>query len=189
MIAWRMASESAQASFDRLIRSINPSSSRRGLVRGVIASLGIAAVHGPGSAIARKKRKRKKLQFNEFGCVDVGNACRGNNANCCSGICEGKKPKKGKRDKSRCVAHGDEGCLPSDDICRFTPVSCGPAENGQCFLTTGGAGYCAANAPGCEPCRTDTDCEPLFGPGAACVVCEILCPEIITMCASAGAPD
>ena len=49
-----------------------------------------------------EKKKNKKPKNNAFGCLNVGQACNGKNDKCCSGICDGKKPKKGKKDKSKC---------------------------------------------------------------------------------------
>jgi hypothetical protein len=117
---------------------------------GALATLWSLA--GIASAPA-KKNKQEKLKFNEFGCVDVGGKCRGNDANCCSNICEGKKPKKGKKDKSRCVGHDEQGCRAGqkEDGCGgfnggFN-VSCttSSGDPGLCNTTTGNAGYCAGD--------------------------------------------
>jgi hypothetical protein len=175
--------------FDFLARSLTDASSRRGVLRGLAAAtLGLAAISLPGEAEGRKKRKKRKkgkrnkkktkganppaLQLNDFQCVDVGNACRGNSANCCSGICEGKKPREGKKDRSRCIAHNVGICQPEQDICvDDLTANCGGA--GRCFRTTGNASFCGNEGEGvCAVCARDADCEADFGPGAACIVCS-----------------
>jgi hypothetical protein len=162
--------------FDALTRSLSDTRSRRGalgtLVGGTFGLLGIA------SAVAKKgkgkKKPKPKLPLNTFGCVNVGQKCAGKSTNCCSGICQGKKPKKGKRDKSTCIAHNTGGCTPERSLCvTDSPASqCSP--EGVCLTTTGNAGFCADADIGftnCQPCRKDTDCEALgFGAGAACAI-------------------
>jgi hypothetical protein len=155
---------------------------RRGLT--LLASSGVATVFAlrqPASSVMpldvigqaadakrRHRTHKKKLQRNAFGCVDVGKACRGDDTNCCSGICDGNKPKKGKKDRSRCVAHNTGGCQPDQDFC-LTAQPCG--TGGFCTRTTGAAGFCLMPATGvCADCTKDTDCEAVLGPGAACVV-------------------
>lgn len=94
--------------FDHVSRACWQMLSRRHLA----SILGLAAVI-PTLAKAKRKRK-KKLKRNGFGCVNVGGKCRGKDAACCSGICQGKKPKKGKKDTSRCtvcVGHLADACL------------------------------------------------------------------------------
>jgi hypothetical protein len=158
--------------FDRLIRSLTES--RRSLL-GVALGIAAGAWLAPEADAEKKKRRkrRKKKQrpvFNQFGCVNVGGACFGNNANCCSGICEGTGA------ESRCLAHNALACAVSNDTCQeFTP--CG--KDGSCYRTTGNAGFCGNQGLcDCGPCARDTDCEAKFGPGAACIVCntnEISC--------------
>ena len=168
--------------FDLLARSLAAARTRR---RALAAALGGFLTLGALPAEAKKgKRKKKKSKTNAFGCVDVGKPCRGKDALCCSGICQGKKPKKGKKDKSTCVAHNAGICIAEADSCTVGEVSCNPS-NPSCFctLTTWNAGFCAAFSGGpaghCRVCRKDTDCEPEFGEGAACVVlggaCTPLC--------------
>jgi hypothetical protein len=102
----------------------------------------------------KKKKRKQKLKRNAFGCVDVGQACRGNDANCCSGHCEGPAPKKGKKDTSTCVVG---------------KVQC--ELDGICFRTTGNASFCGKSAE-CTACTNDADCDAEgFGPGAACIAC------------------
>src|SRR5215211_8922662 len=89
---------------------------RFGLASGGMATallgLGLAG-RDPTRLTAKQRHKRRKsLVFNAFGCLNVDKPCRGWNDLCCSGICAGKKPKKGKPDKSRCVAHDTGGCQP-----------------------------------------------------------------------------
>jgi hypothetical protein len=150
--------------------------SRRDVLRGLAATglgLGMGRLHD--LVEAKKKRNRKKPKLNAFGCVDVGGKCRGNSANCCSGICEGKKPKKGKKDKSTCLAHNVLDCPTGLDGCLESGVSCG--MDGVCWQTTGKASFCGTGDGGCFACQKDVDCEPDFGPGAACTLCDGACPE------------
>jgi hypothetical protein len=162
------------ARFDHIVRSFGTGSSRRRLLsRLTAAALGVGVAGRFADRTTAKKKK--KLVFNQFGCVDVGGKCRGNSANCCSNVCEGKKPKKGKKDKSRCVAHNTGSCQPGQDSCLGTAFPCG--TNGLCFQTTGLAAFCSDTGTNCFDCKKDTDCEPLFGAGAACVVCFGDCPQ------------
>jgi hypothetical protein len=164
------------AAFDLLTRLLASSASRRWFLGSLAAAaLSIAPATRLSTASAKKK---KKLQFNQFGCVNVGGKCRGKDAKCCSGICQGKKPKKGKKDKSRCVAHNTGGCLAAEQSCGPSPdVPCG--AGGFCLATTGNAGFCGTvSAAACAACRKDEDCQGAFGSGAACVICANgACPE------------
>jgi hypothetical protein len=156
------------ARFDSLIRTASSLLSRRALA-GVLA---IGALTLPGLADAKKKRKRKKVKRNAFGCVNVGGFCKNDN-HCCSGICAGRK------DKKRCQAHDQSTCQAG-----LTSLVCGGESNlscttsgsdpGLCLNTTGNAGYCFASGD-CFACTKDADCEPVCGPGAACIDCAETC--------------
>lgn len=162
--------------FDRMTRSLTDASTRRSiLTRLAGAAFAAVAIQLPSLAKARKK-KRKKPSVNAFGCLNVGQACGGNDGKCCSGICEGNKPKKGKKDKSRCIAHHTSSCQATDDFCEGTVTGCG--TGGACARTTGQASFCAmiGGPDACTSCRGDWDCEPALGPGAACIVCAAGCP-------------
>ena len=162
--------------FDHLTRTLRIDASRRGLLRGLIVSTGLAQMNAPDALVAENKRKhKKKLKRNQYGCVDVGGTCRGRDKHCCSGRCQGKKPKKGEADKSRCVAHdtgtiesGERGCrvqdAPSNTVCT---TSAGE-ESGECQWSTGDAGFCG-HGYACIPgsCRKDADCTAACGSGAA----------------------
>jgi hypothetical protein len=180
--------------FDTLILSLAHAASRRlVLPRLTIATLSLAIASRESvwlAAARQKKNKNKKRKrrpnFNAFGCLNVGQACRGNDALCCSGICsgkrrrKGKRGRKGKRDRSRCVAHGERGCLAGQQLtgCGGMTVSCTTVTGlqGSCRTTTGNAGYCAGDGQ-CRPCTKDADCRPFCGPEAACTVCtSVLCP-------------
>jgi hypothetical protein len=177
-----------QNRFDALTRTLISVPSRRHLLRGLAgAGLGLGFARLPHAAEAKKKRKRKKRkekkpQPNAFGCFNVGQPCNGDSANCCSGICEGTPPKKGKKDTSRCVAHDTGGCRAGQ-----IPVGCGGSENvacttsrgkaGSCHTTTGQAGFCAVDGALCHDCTTDPECEAQFGIGAACVLCPGDCAD------------
>ena len=181
--------------FDGLTHSLATAASRRGLGR-TLAGGGFGALlssaFGALNVEAKKKgnhRKKKKTPrpqpvFNQFGCRDVGQPCRGNSTLCCSGVCAGQKPKKGKKDASTCVAHNAGACTL--DSCTATHnIHCNVA-NTSCFCatTTGKATFCGnfslSASQLCRVCSRDTDCAAEFGPGAACVVlgglCAALCP-------------
>ena len=157
--------------FDELTRSLTGPGTRRRLLRGLAGvALGLAPGHLP--VMAKSKAKTKSA------CLAVGKPCGGNNSKCCSGICKGKKPKKGKSDRSKCVAHNTGGCTPERSFCLVGDDASKCAiglQEGTCVATTGNAGFCAA--PGgsrkknCQVCAKDKDCEKLgFGRGAACVI-------------------
>jgi hypothetical protein len=167
--------------FDRLTRSLAMAVSRRALLAS-LSALGLSVIPFPGAVDARKRRKRKP-EPNKYGCLDVGKACRGNDNKCCSGICKGKKPKKGERDKSSCVGHDADGCQAGQDVCAGAYASCGGGGPGVgCYRTTGKASFCALGTA-CQACRNDADCEELgYGKGAACLVCPALCPVEGTLC-------
>jgi hypothetical protein len=166
--------------FDDLLRLL-PTGSRRGLLA-ALAGIAFAPRTGIDTAARKRKKRQQPLQRNEFGCVDVGKACRGNDDNCCSGRCDGKKPKKGKKDTSRCAAHDGSTCLAGQTV-----EECGGAANvactttlenaGQCVTTTGNAPYCFAGGGVCFRCTKDTECIPFCGAAAACVRCDGGCPE------------
>lgn len=161
--------------FDRFTRALTATPSRRILLQSLAGVLGVAPAL-PQGAVRAKKRKSKVL-LNALGCVSVGGKCRGQDTLCCSGICQGQKPKKGKPDKSRCVAHDVRGCTAERRACIAGALLSSCSDTANCIVTTGNASFCAegvANADledVCRPCRKDSDCEALgFGAGAACVI-------------------
>jgi hypothetical protein len=174
--------------FDLLTRTLSNTLSRRGLLRGLAMVSSFVALHGSGELGARAKGKKSKLKRNQYGCVNVGGACRGKDSVCCSGICEGKKPKKGEKDKSTCVAHHTSTCTAAHRACTGNPQpSCNPDHpQAICYRTTGQAGFCGLDViPGCIPCRKDADCHQQLSEGAACVVCSA-CPDGKGMCIPPG---
>jgi hypothetical protein len=166
--------------FDDITRFLTTFPSRRMLLRGSVAAvIGLTAGWVPGGPDAKKKqRKRKrKPELNAYGCVDVGKPCRGNDGLCCSGVCDGTKPRNGKKDRSRCVAHDTGGCLAGlqEPFCGGTDVPCLISGNtGFCNTTTGNAGFCTSDTE-CFACTKDADCIPFCGPHAACIVCGNEC--------------
>jgi hypothetical protein len=174
--------------FDGLVRSLPKS--RRSLFGGALT---VATLRlGVADAGARKKGKKKpkKPRPNAYGCLNLGAACNGDSDRCCSGICEGTKPKKGKKDTSRCVAHDIGICTPGSNACTLEVVGACNSGNVDCYClrTTGKATFCGATGDVgdmdllCRDCRRDTDCQGEFGPGAACVdfgagICSSLCPS------------
>lgn len=154
--------------FDRITRTVSLVLSRRGLA----GALGLAALGIPRLTIAQKKKKKKKIKRNAFGCVDVGKFCT-NSGQCCSGICQGKKGKK------TCQAHDTGGCTPDQDVCSVdesVPCTTATDNDGVCFKTTGNAGYCSLGGL-CFSCTRDADCQSVCGPLAACAVCLSDCEE------------
>jgi hypothetical protein len=154
--------------FDRLTRTLSHLRTRRHLATALgLVAVATGAFRSPSTqAKNNKNKKRKKLQRNKYGCVDVGGNCRGRDNVCCSGICDGKKPKKGKRDRSTCIAHNVLDCPPGADECQDVSVACGTTLPGTCFQTTGRASFCAFIGT-CKDCQKDADC----GAGGACAVC------------------
>ena len=123
---------------------------------------------------AKKKRKRKKhrkrkpqAKPNSFGCLEVNDPCT-SEADCCSGICEGKK----------CRAHGTDICRQDrPGVCTADPAdvpSLGCGANCYCFRTTAGSNFCApvvrtSGQEDCTTCQQDADCLALgYPPGSAC---------------------
>jgi hypothetical protein len=170
--------------FDRLTRSVATPASRRS----VLAALGVAVAAVPPTVNARK-RKRRKVRRNAFGCVDVGGFCK-NGGQCCSGICTGKKGKK------KCRAHDAQGCQPGvqDTTCDATggaDVTCttsSGATDGVCGTTTGRAGYCLFSG-GCFPCTKDAECQEFCGPRAACILCDDCTNDGGTSCVNPDSPS
>jgi hypothetical protein len=166
--------------------------SRRDVIRGLVgAGLGLGALRLPdvvaaGSAHHKHKNrnkdgrrtKHKKAvqvapQPNEFGCLSVGQPCAGDSTLCCSGVCEGEAPKKGKSDTSVCTAHGQGTCVQeTPDFCSAPDAQEAVCNSSicACLTTTGGSNFCAElNASRCAVCKRDADCELLgFPPGSAC---------------------
>lgn len=159
--------------FDHLTRAISIRIQRRRLA-GLLGmgAAGLGAIGLSDSAEAKKnknKKKKKKVKRNDFDCVDVGKFCK-NNGQCCSGICQGKK------DKKKCKAHDESTCQAGQDFCLGVEVSCTTTtgSTGSCAITTGKASYCFEDGD-CFPCSKDSDCVPLLGAGAACIVCTGEC--------------
>ncbi len=92
-----------------MTRALGRIPSRRDVLRSLAgAGIGISALGLPGIVDAKKHRKKKgkkkrktepqpqlpPLVFNQFGCIEVGQPCRGDSALCCSGICQGAAPNR-----------------------------------------------------------------------------------------------
>src|SRR5688500_14153019 len=142
--------------FVAITRALTTTPSRRAVLRGLAAA-------GLGLGIGRPeraagKRKRKKLRRNAFGCVAVGGKCRGKDAACCSGVCQGRKPKQGEKDASRCAAHGASTCEAGQhiqDVCGGevdVPCTTSTGNAGTCTTTTGNAPYCPRESY-CRACK------------------------------------
>jgi hypothetical protein len=176
-----------QNSFTGMTQTLSRVPSRRDVLRSLAgAGLGFSGLGGAAfgaldadaKKTRRKKKRKKQLRpiFNQFGCLDVRQPCKGDSTLCCSGICQGAAPRKGKQDTSRCVAHGTGTCDQAQ------PGMCEAANPGQavcnnsttcvCLRTTAGSQFCGENSipvSGCAACQRDKDCEALgFAPGSAC---------------------
>jgi hypothetical protein len=137
-----------------LTRTLNGVPSRRDVLRGLAGT-------GLGLSLARLPVLVAASTRNQYGCLNVGDRCR-RASQCCSGICTRENGKK------KCRAHHRSGCAETADSCR-KPVSC--ATSGLCVRTTGKASFCGISGGVCSGCTRDVECEPSYGPGAACVVC------------------
>jgi hypothetical protein len=192
--------------FDTLTQSFGIAASRRDLVRALASGLaalqarplGARDVAAKHSHHKQRKNKQKKPQpqppllpppFNPFGCLDVGQPCRGDSSLCCSGLCQGTAPAQGRPDTRVCIAHNAGVCSPLRETCTVgVEIPCNP-NNPQCVcaLTTGNAGFCGDFTAGgetlCRVCTEDADCEAEFGAGAACIVLGGVCTSI---CAATG---
>jgi len=192
-----------QTHFDAVSRTLSRLPSRRDVLRGLAgAGIGLGALVGSAFDTVgvdakkkrranKKKRKTPRPTFNAFGCLDVGQLCKGDSTVCCSGICAGIAPKKGKPDTRRCAAHGTGSCRQDIEGVCTTPdllqVTCNNRSNCGCIRTTAGSNYCAElfGGPGtsqCQPCQRDADCIALgLPPESACAPvsagrCAGLCP-------------
>lgn len=186
------------ARLDALARSLSASRSRRTALVALLGGSGfLPGLVGVAEGKKAKKTRKKPLRLNEFGCVNAGGQCRGNGANCCSGICSGKKPKKGAPDKSACAAHDESSCLPGQtapgcsSLAEPLPgVACtsSAGKAGSCHTTTGNAGFCVFGGF-CTPCKRDADCISVCGPQAACIQCDRACAAqgLATQCVSPDA--
>ena len=112
--------------FDALARSLLTGVTRRRVAGGMVAI--VAGSFLPLGSAANKHKKKTTLVRNQFGCVNVGGTCKGKDANCCSGICQGKKPKKGKKDTRRCVGHHEDACSPDRNFCVQDLANIAPAR-------------------------------------------------------------
>jgi hypothetical protein len=208
-----------QTNFEIVTQTLTGIPTRRDFLRGLVAAgLGFGGLRRVGAAEAKKKgkkKRKKKLQprplpppssppslppliLNRFGCVEVGQPCRGDSSLCCSGVCAGAAPAEGQPDSSTCAAHNTSGCTADTNTCDFGPdIPCNPGQPGYrvCLLTTGNAGFCGDVSAGatthCRVCSRDVDCQGEFGPGAACVflggTCTPLCITTNrTACVPAG---
>ena len=177
--------------FDSLAVTVGRRRSRRGAIQ----ALGAAALAAASVRLGLSEEPAVAAQVEDerhFGCLNVGQACNGDDSKCCSGRCEGRPGRRGRRrngrrrdrtDRSRCVAHNEDICTAGQDTCATgLAVACGFRNRGACFQTTGNAGFCGriegASPPSfrCEVCSKDDDCVALgYGNESACVVCESDC--------------
>jgi hypothetical protein len=189
--------------FDSLAKMIGRRRSRRDAFQ-ALAAAGLAAAATRTGLAAEPATAAQVAVERRFDCKAVGEKCNGKDSACCSGRCQGKGAKKGRRgkkdrrDKSKCVAHDQGGCTGDHDTClNSQAVACGFRARGGCLQTTGNANFCGeieGSSPPrlrCEVCTTDKDCENLgYGRGAACVVCESDCEfrnNNATACAGSAA--
>jgi hypothetical protein len=153
--------------FDTLVRSL--AASRRALLGGVLA-FGTAGLGLPD--IAARKKPKDKPQPNQYGCLEVGDACK-RASQCCSSLCKGKPRKK------TCRAHGAGTCSQKGPGVCTAPnpyvLRCNNEIFCSCLRTTAGSNYCGDNFfKECTDCQKDADCEKLgFPAGSACVPLNI----------------
>jgi hypothetical protein len=164
--------------FDHLTRSL--ARSRRTILS---APLAIAAGWLGLPGVAARTKPKSKPKPNQYGCLNVGDAC-GRSSQCCSSICAGKKGKK------RCRGHGTETCSQKGPGACLADnpdlLHCGSNVNCYCFRTTAGSYFCGDWFGGtmiCHDCAKDADCEALGLPGSACV------PVARGQCAGASCED
>ena len=177
--------------FDAITRSFGTASRRnlgRGLVGGGLGAL-LGSAFGALDVDAKKKRHKKKrkkrkhtqqnlpvstvppgvppLVFNQYGCIEVGQPCRGDSSLCCSGMSQGAVPAAGQPDSSRCLAHDTGTCEQDAESICTTPdlalTTCNNRSDCGCVRTTSGSNYCAElfGGPGtsqCVSCERDADC-------------------------------
>lgn len=136
-----------------------------------VSLMGVPALDARKKHGRTRKRRRQNVKKNAFGCVNAGAFCR-RASQCCSGICSGKKGKK------RCRGHDASSCQLHQDICFDETATCTTTAGlpGECLVTTGRASFCGAIGF-CTDCSRDADCVPLYGPGAACIVCVPGCGD------------
>jgi hypothetical protein len=170
--------------FNAVTETITNLPSRRDMLRSLAgAGIGLGALLGSAfgapDADAKKTRRKKKRKkqprpvFNQFGCLGVGQPCKGDSTICCSGICAGSAPRKGRPDTRVCAAH-DTGTCKQDGVL----APCNNRTNCGCFRTTAGSDVCAELFPpsACAACQRDADCLALgFPPGTACALSAIPC--------------
>ena len=179
--------------FDALAKTVGRGRSRRDALQALAAAALVAASARIGFA-SEEVAVAEVSGEQRFSCKAVGEKCNGKDSACCSGHCQGKAAQKGRRrkngkrrrdrpDRSKCVAHDQGTCTADQDTCASGQrVACGRGTGGGCLKTTGRASFCGQVQTGtapprlaCRVCEKDTDCEPEFGQGAACVVCESSC--------------
>ena len=171
--------------FDSLARTVGRRRSRRDAFQ-ALAAAGLAAAAarlGLGAEPAAEAQVTVERRFN---CTAVGDTCKGNDSQCCSGRCKGKKRKEGKNGNGIGETRASASLMirPGARPGRIRAtldiaVACGFRGRGGCLKTTGNASFCGqieGQRPPrlhCENCTTDQDCEALgYGSGAACVVCD-----------------
>jgi hypothetical protein len=181
--------------FNVISRELRRAPSRREVLIALFGvGIGVEALRIPNDAAAKKHRqsshgkshKHKKSAKlvpetpNQFGCLGVGQLCGGDSSVCCSGVCEGDEPKKGKRDTRSCAAHGtgtcDQAAVGACDAPEVNEqLTCNGNPNCVCFLTTAGSNFCvdasvSNSTDFCSNCHTDADCETQgFPRGSACL--------------------
>jgi hypothetical protein len=161
------------ATFDRLIRHLGTTSTRRtglglvlGTAGGVLAGLFVTDEPGAdGKGKNRNKNKRKKKKRTKQACPDTSTDCGGGVCAGAGECCPGEKPCGGGCIRAReCCPYTERPCpsgvcVSKDACCPITEERCG-AEccglgseccNGACELSDGGV------------CTADGWCPPLIG--------------------------
>jgi hypothetical protein len=169
--------------FDRLTRSLTNTPSRRRLLGGLVATLGLAAVGFPRAAEGKKKRKnknkrKKTCKDNTTKCGKKA-CCRADQI-CVGGQCVDDVPEPECLSDDDCADNEvfqDGQCVTALGTCPAGADRCGgildiPCNDNDlctCFRSTKGDTRCgfAPDDTTCGDCTADTDCGA-FGPGAFC---------------------
>jgi hypothetical protein len=177
-----------------VLRSLSGVPSRREVLRGLAAGLGLAAVPLLGEAKPKRRKKRKRptpAKPNQYGCLEVNDSCR-RHLQCCSGRCTGKPGRK------RCRAHGTGTCNQTNlAVCEaigLEQTRCNNSISCYCTRTTAGSSFCGdvSTTSDCAICKRDVHCVALgFPPGSACVpfatgFCAGSCPSGMLCMAPCG---
>lgn len=150
--------------FDTMTKRIAAVSSRRSLLGG-LAGGALAALLGRAAAGQEAARGGGGRPTGR--CLGEKKECR-RGAQCCSGVC------KGKRGKKKCRrAPGQGTCTTDRNVCAVgnPGIGCNGDFACACAVTTGGTAFCGSLfGDSCAACASGADCVGLgFPAGSACI--------------------